>query len=162
MRGVVHRFTCRSLSLRTYPCHSPYPRYNVFSNSVRYIHHKMKDTPKDASDILIEHWQKGSTLKELPESMRPADSAAGYQIQRHIERLTSESLVSISTPSRTNALHFSTIKPLRSKPSPFSQYVHHELTCDLQTNLFGAGKSPPQAQQDRSISMLFGHLLAAS
>lgn len=60
------------------------------SNGIRHMQHNMKDTTKAASDILIEHWQKGTTLAHLPEDVRPKDPAEGYEIQRHVERLTSK------------------------------------------------------------------------
>ena len=78
-RVTTHKFT--------YPC-----IYKA-SNGVRHLQqHKMKDSTQSASDILIEHWQKGTTLQHLPEDVRPADAAAGYEIQRHIERLTGKSV----------------------------------------------------------------------
>jgi len=49
----------------------------------------MKDFAKAASDILIEHWQKGTVLDHLPKDVRPTDATEGYAIQEHILRLTS-------------------------------------------------------------------------
>lgn len=69
----------------------------------------MKDSTQSASDILIEHWQKGTTLQHLPDDVRPADAAAGYDIQRHIERLTSKFFIT--------CVLLSLVFTLKDKPS---------------------------------------------
>lgn len=49
-------------------------------------------TAKKASDILIGHWQNGTTLAELPSNLRPTSIAQGYEIQSHIKRVTTSPL----------------------------------------------------------------------
>ncbi|MGD9537681.1 MAG: 2-keto-4-pentenoate hydratase [Alphaproteobacteria bacterium] len=38
-----------------------------------------------ASDLLWQHWQRGTRLDALPADLRPADRAEGYAIQAHLE-----------------------------------------------------------------------------
>ncbi|KAF2773934.1 FAA hydrolase [Teratosphaeria nubilosa] len=53
---------------------------------------KILGSTKEASDKLVLNWQNGTTLTELPESIRPRSIAEGYEIQSHIMRLTSSPL----------------------------------------------------------------------
>lgn len=47
---------------------------------------------KEASDYLADHWQKGTTLKELPPHLRPADIAQAYEIQSNLEKTSASPL----------------------------------------------------------------------
>ena len=73
-----------------------------------------QDATKEASDLLISHWQKGTTLLELPEKLRPAESADGYAIQQHVLRLTSKPLFGwkIAATSTAGQQHINVTRPL--------------------------------------------------
>jgi 2-keto-4-pentenoate hydratase len=45
-----------------------------------------------ASDLLVRHWQEGTTLSALPEPLRPATRAEGYAIQSRLERRSAQPL----------------------------------------------------------------------
>ncbi len=38
-----------------------------------------------ASDLLVRHWQAGTTLEALPPALRPANREEGYAVQAHLE-----------------------------------------------------------------------------
>lgn len=72
---------------------------------------------KDASDVLIDHWQNGSTLSELPVHLRPATIAQGYEIQSHVERLTDSPLWGwkIAATSHYGQTHINVDRPLAGR-----------------------------------------------
>lgn len=85
MYRVILQRSSQSLSYRS---KSVYTR--SFNTKLSPMLHKMKDNSQEASDILIEHWQNGTTVKQLPEYLQPSDSIDAYNIQQHILRLTGE------------------------------------------------------------------------
>lgn len=72
---------------------------------------------KEASDVLIDHWQKGTTLSELPSKLRPATIAQGYEIQAHVERLTKSKLWGwkIAATSLHGQKHINVDRPLAGR-----------------------------------------------
>lgn len=75
------------------------------------------DSAKEASDILISHWQNGSTLAELPKHLQPVESADGYAVQQHILRLTSKPLFGwkIAATSTAGQHHINVTRPLAGR-----------------------------------------------
>lgn len=85
---------------------------------------------KDASDVLINHWQKGTTLAELPSELRPATIAQGYEIQSHIEQLSKSPLWGwkIAATSLHGQKHINVDRPLagrilRERLTPYGETV---------------------------------------
>ena len=77
----------------------------------------MADTSREASDVMIEHWHKGTTFDTLPEHLRPEDSAAGYAIQAHVLRLTDKPLFGwkIAATSAAGQKHINVTRPLAGR-----------------------------------------------
>lgn len=75
------------------------------------------EAAKRASDILVSHWQKGSTLEALPSDVRPTESADGYAIQAHILCLTSKPLLGwkIAATSSAGQHHINVTRPLAGR-----------------------------------------------
>lgn len=72
---------------------------------------------KEASDTLITHWQKGTTLQELSPHLRPATIAQGYEIQSHIEKLSKSPLWGwkIAATSLHGQKHINVDRPLAGR-----------------------------------------------
>ena len=72
---------------------------------------------QEASDILIKHWQDGTTLKALPTHLQPQTIAQGFEIQSHIERLTSSPLWGwkIAATSKAGQTHINVDRPLAGR-----------------------------------------------
>jgi 2-keto-4-pentenoate hydratase len=73
---------------------------------------------KKASDALISHWQNGTTLPILPESMRPKTVGEGYDIQSHIERLSASKPIwgwKIAATSVHGQQHINVDRPLAGR-----------------------------------------------
>ena len=77
----------------------------------------MTGKSNEASDLLIDHWQKGTTIPLLPESLRPTDNAAGYEIQQHVLRLTKQPLFGwkIAATSAAGQNHINVSRPLAGR-----------------------------------------------
>jgi 2-keto-4-pentenoate hydratase len=45
-----------------------------------------------ASDLLVRHWQEGTTLEALPLALRPANREEGYAVQAHLEATSQQPL----------------------------------------------------------------------
>jgi 2-keto-4-pentenoate hydratase len=77
----------------------------------------MTESSRKASDMLIDHWQKGTTLPALPEDLRPAGISAGYEIQQHILRLTKNPLFGwkIAATSEAGQRHINVDRPLAGR-----------------------------------------------
>lgn len=75
------------------------------------------NTTKEASDLLISHWQKGTTLTEIPKDLQPAEASDGYAIQKHIMRLTSKPLFGwkIAATSVAGQQHINVTRPLAGR-----------------------------------------------
>lgn len=75
------------------------------------------DAAKQASDILVSHWQKGTTLDALPSDVKPSESSDGYAIQAHILRLTSKPLFGwkIAATSSAGQHHINVTRPLAGR-----------------------------------------------
>lgn len=75
------------------------------------------DSAKEASDLLISHWQKGTTLTEIPKDLRPAEASDGYAIQKHVMRLTSKPLFGwkIAATSVAGQQHINVTRPLAGR-----------------------------------------------
>jgi 2-keto-4-pentenoate hydratase len=71
----------------------------------------------EASTLLTRHWHNGSTLGELPRSLRPADRAVGYLIQAQIEKLSSRPLFGwkIAATSMAGQRHIAVDGPLAGR-----------------------------------------------
>jgi 2-keto-4-pentenoate hydratase len=85
---------------------------------------------KQASDVLISHWQKGTTLAELPEDLKPQTIPEGYEVQSHILRQTSHSLWGwkIAATSIHGQKHINVDRPLagrilQERVTPYGQKV---------------------------------------
>lgn len=72
---------------------------------------------KEASDVLTNHWQKGTTLSGLPSELRPATIAQGYEIQSHVERLSKSPLWGwkIAATSLHGQKHINVDRPLAGR-----------------------------------------------
>lgn len=70
-----------------------------------------------ASDILIDHWQKGTLISELPPDLKPSSVSQGYDIQSHIERLTAPPLWGwkIAATSIHGQRHINVDRPLAGR-----------------------------------------------
>ena len=77
----------------------------------------MNGTTERGSDLLIQHWQKGTTLDELPQDVRPSDTAHGYGIQRHFEQLSNKPLFGwkIAATSAAGQKHINVTRPLAGR-----------------------------------------------
>lgn len=49
-------------------------------------------TTKAANELLLRHWQAGTTLAALPPALCPTERAQGYAIQAHLEALSPQAL----------------------------------------------------------------------
>lgn len=72
---------------------------------------------KEASDLLIEHWENGTTLTQLPAHLNPQTIAQGFEIQSHVERLTSSPLWGwkIAATSAAGQKHINVDRPLAGR-----------------------------------------------
>ncbi|KAK3707330.1 hypothetical protein LTR37_012174 [Vermiconidia calcicola] len=72
---------------------------------------------EEASDILIKHWQDGTTLDALPEAVSPSNFASAYDTQRHVERLTTKPLFGwkIAATSTAGQHHINVSRPLAGR-----------------------------------------------
>lgn len=71
-----------------------------------------------ASDVLISHWQNGTTLPILPESIRPKTIEEGYRIQSYIERLSATKPIwgwKIAATSIHGQKHINVDRPLAGR-----------------------------------------------
>lgn len=76
-----------------------------------------EEQTKTASNTLISHWERGTTLSELPKELKPSGSADGYAIQQHILRLTSKPLLGwkIAATSTAGQHHINVTRPLAGR-----------------------------------------------
>lgn len=72
---------------------------------------------REASDTLVNHWQKGTILSELPSDLRPATIEQGYEIQSHVERLSKSPLWGwkIAATSVHGQKHINVDRPLAGR-----------------------------------------------
>ncbi len=72
---------------------------------------------KEASELLIGHWRKGTTLAVLPPSLRPKTRAEGYLIQAHLESLSAKPLFGwkIAATSLAGQRHIAVDGPLAGR-----------------------------------------------
>lgn len=72
---------------------------------------------KKASELLIRHWQGGTTLEALPPPLRPEGRADGYLIQAQLERLTTKPLFGwkIAATSLAGQRHIAVDGPLAGR-----------------------------------------------
>lgn len=72
---------------------------------------------KEASDILIAHWQKGTFLKGLPSHLRPATITQGYEIQSNLESISKSPLWGwkIAATSAHGQQHINSDRPLAGR-----------------------------------------------
>ena len=89
---------------------------------------------REASDLLIRHWQGGTTLEALPQPVRPLTRAEGYLIQSQLNRLTSQPLFGwkIAATSLAGQRHIGVDGPLAGRL--LQEMVHP----DGATLVFGA------------------------
>lgn len=71
----------------------------------------------EASDVLIRHWQDGTTLDLLPPPLRPQSRAEGYLIQAHLEQLSARPLAGwkIAATSLAGQRHIAVDGPLAGR-----------------------------------------------
>jgi 2-keto-4-pentenoate hydratase len=72
---------------------------------------------KEASDLLIRHWENGTTLENLPAHLSPKSIAQGFEIQSHILRQTSSPLWGwkIAATSKAGQTHINVDRPLAGR-----------------------------------------------
>lgn len=72
---------------------------------------------REASDTLVNHWQKGTTLSGLPSELRPTTISQGYEIQSHVERLSKSPLWGwkIAATSIHGQIHINVDRPLAGR-----------------------------------------------
>lgn len=70
-----------------------------------------------ASDLLCDHWQKGTVLAGLPDDLRPADRADGYAIQARLEARTQAPLFGwkIAATSAAGQAHINVDGPMAGR-----------------------------------------------
>ena len=73
-----------------------------------------------ASDLLVRHWQEGTTLALLPEPLRPATRAEGYAIQSWLEQRSTQPLFGwkIAATSTAGQQHIGVDGPLAGRLLP--------------------------------------------
>ena len=89
---------------------------------------------REASDLLIRHWEGGTTLEALPQPVRPLTRAEGYLIQSQLNRLTTQPLFGwkIAATSLAGQRHIGVDGPLAGRL--LQEMVHP----DGATLVFGA------------------------
>jgi 2-keto-4-pentenoate hydratase len=72
---------------------------------------------QEASELLVRHWQSGTTLTALPLPLRPQSRAEGYQIQSHLERQSTKPLFGwkIAATSLAGQRHIAVDGPLAGR-----------------------------------------------
>jgi 2-keto-4-pentenoate hydratase len=72
---------------------------------------------KEASELLIRHWQSGTTLEALPQPLRPQTRAEAYLIQSQLESLSSKPLIGwkIAATSLAGQRHIAVDGPLAGR-----------------------------------------------
>jgi 2-keto-4-pentenoate hydratase len=72
---------------------------------------------KKASDLLIRHWQDGTTLEALPQGLRPESRADAYLVQAQLERLSHKPLFGwkIAATSLAGQRHINVDGPLAGR-----------------------------------------------
>jgi 2-keto-4-pentenoate hydratase len=72
---------------------------------------------KKASDLLIRHWQDGTTIAALPQSLRPESRADAYLVQAQLERLSGKPLFGwkIAATSLAGQRHINVDGPLAGR-----------------------------------------------
>ena len=72
---------------------------------------------KKASQLLIRHWQGGTTLEELPLALRPQTRAEAYLIQAHLDSLSTKPLFGwkIAATSLAGQKHIAVDGPLAGR-----------------------------------------------
>jgi 2-keto-4-pentenoate hydratase len=70
-----------------------------------------------ASDLLVRHWQEGTTLSLLPDPLRPSTRAEGYAIQSWLERRSAQPLCGwkIAATSAAGQQHIGVDGPLAGR-----------------------------------------------
>ena len=72
---------------------------------------------KRAAALIAEHWEAGSQMDALPESVRPTTRADGYAIQAHLDALSNEPLFGwkIAATSQVGQQHIGVDGPLAGR-----------------------------------------------
>lgn len=75
------------------------------------------DQAKEASELLIRHWQDGTAFEALPPPLRPRTRAEGYLIQSHLESLSTQPLFGwkIAATSLAGQRHIAVDGPLAGR-----------------------------------------------
>lgn len=91
---------------------------------------------EEASDLLVRHWQDGTTLDRLPSPLCPEDRAEAYLIQAHLERLSAKPVAGwkIAATSLAGQRHIAVDGPLAGRL--LAEMVHP----DGATLVFGANR----------------------
>lgn len=71
----------------------------------------------EASDLLVDHWEKGRRLTVLPEAIRPTTRAEGYAIQARVERHSAKPVFGwkIAATSKAGQTHIGVDGPMAGR-----------------------------------------------
>ncbi|ETN38865.1 uncharacterized protein HMPREF1541_06906 [Cyphellophora europaea CBS 101466] len=131
---------------------------------------------KEASDLLIKHWQDGTTFKGLPTRLKPLTIAQGFEIQEHVLRLTSSPLWGwkIAATSLAGQKHINVDRPLagrilKERVTPYGEKVSlgaNRMTVAELEFAFRVGRdivprSSGQWQVDEVMDMVDGLFLGS-
>lgn len=88
-----------------------------------------------ATELLVRHWQEGTTLAALPPALRPTERAQGYAIQAHLEALSPQPLFGwkIAATSTAGQQHIGIDGPIAGRLLAKMVY-HHGNTLPFGTN----------------------------
>lgn len=115
----------------------------------------------DGSNLLIKHWQNGTTLNELPSPLRPSTYAEGYTIQQLIKRLSNQPLFGwkIAATSLAGQQHINVDRPLAGhilyeRVTPLGEAVslgpNRMLVAELEF-VFRVGKALPKRDKPYKV-----------
>jgi 2-keto-4-pentenoate hydratase len=115
---------------------------------------------RSASDLLLQHWQAGTTLTDLPTSCRPSSRAEGYAVQARHMRQSSQALYGwkIAATSQAGQNHIAVDGPLagrllaeqvRPMDSSISLAGNHMRVAELEF-AFRMGQTLPPREQGYS------------
>lgn len=72
---------------------------------------------REAADLIWQNWQEGTVIDDLPPALKPAGRSAGYAIQRHLERHSSDPRAGwkIAATSEAGQRHINVDGPLAGR-----------------------------------------------
>lgn len=95
----------------------------------------MSDRERQASALLVRHWENGTTLAELPANLRPITRAEGYAIQTGLDEMTTAPLFGwkIAATSEAGQRHINVDGPLAGRLIA-ERLIENGATISLATN----------------------------